>query len=198
MLKIRRPLGRLIFNMGITIPGKTIFLIEMAPRERVTERRRNLRNIGRKTGDISKHFPYSKIIMHLVQCVSIHSLFFNTVTPRQNGSHFAEGIFLFILFYGNYHSLILITLICVSKVQISLKFVPKGQINDKPALIQIMAWHRTGDRTLYVPIIITIIITLMHICVTQPQGQVGPGIRRGRILLLCCVCLILALTIEVS
>ena len=31
MLKIRRPLGRLIFNMGITIPGKTIFLIEMAP-----------------------------------------------------------------------------------------------------------------------------------------------------------------------
>ena len=31
MLKIRRPLGRLIFNMGITIPGKTIFLTEMAP-----------------------------------------------------------------------------------------------------------------------------------------------------------------------
>ena len=34
MLKIRRPLGRLIFNMGIAIPGKTIFLIEMAPRTR--------------------------------------------------------------------------------------------------------------------------------------------------------------------
>ena len=32
MLKIRRPLGRLIFNMGIAIPGKTVFLIEMAPR----------------------------------------------------------------------------------------------------------------------------------------------------------------------
>ena len=32
MLKIRRPLGRLIFNMGIAIPGKTIFLIETAPR----------------------------------------------------------------------------------------------------------------------------------------------------------------------
>ena len=31
MLKIRRPLGRLIFNMGITIPGKTVFLIETAP-----------------------------------------------------------------------------------------------------------------------------------------------------------------------
>ena len=29
MLKIRRPLGR---NMGIAIPGKTVFLIETAPR----------------------------------------------------------------------------------------------------------------------------------------------------------------------
>ena len=32
MLKIRRLLGRLIFNMGIAIPGKTVFLIETAPR----------------------------------------------------------------------------------------------------------------------------------------------------------------------
>ena len=31
MLKIRRPLGRLIFNMGIAIPGKTVFVIETAP-----------------------------------------------------------------------------------------------------------------------------------------------------------------------
>ena len=31
MLKIRRPLGRLIFNMGIAIPGKTVFLIETVP-----------------------------------------------------------------------------------------------------------------------------------------------------------------------
>ena len=31
MLKIRRPLGRLIFNMGIAIPGKNVFLIDTAP-----------------------------------------------------------------------------------------------------------------------------------------------------------------------
>ena len=31
MLKIRRPIGRLIFNMGMAIPGKTVFLIETAP-----------------------------------------------------------------------------------------------------------------------------------------------------------------------
>ena len=36
MLKIRRPLGRLIFNMGIAIPGKTVFLIETAPCGKVT------------------------------------------------------------------------------------------------------------------------------------------------------------------
>ena len=31
MLKIRRPNGRLIFNMEIAIPGKTVFLIKTAP-----------------------------------------------------------------------------------------------------------------------------------------------------------------------
>ena len=31
MLKIRRPNGRLIFNMRIAIPGKTVFFIETAP-----------------------------------------------------------------------------------------------------------------------------------------------------------------------
>ena len=31
MLKIRRPIGRLIFNMGIAIPGKAVFLIETPP-----------------------------------------------------------------------------------------------------------------------------------------------------------------------
>ena len=38
MLKIRRPLGRLIFNMGIAIPGKTVFLIETAPRRNESAR----------------------------------------------------------------------------------------------------------------------------------------------------------------
>ena len=37
MLKIRRSLGRLIFNMGIDIPGKTVFLIETAPKAYFTD-----------------------------------------------------------------------------------------------------------------------------------------------------------------
>ena len=33
-------------------------------------------------------------------------------------------------------------------IKISLKFVPKGVINNITALVQIMAWHRSGDKPL--------------------------------------------------
>ena len=33
-------------------------------------------------------------------------------------------------------------------IQISLKFVPNGLIDNKPALVQVMAWHQTGDKPL--------------------------------------------------
>ena len=36
-------------------------------------------------------------------------------------------------------------------IRIYLKFVPRGLIDDKPALVQVMAWHRTGDKPLPVP-----------------------------------------------
>ena len=36
-------------------------------------------------------------------------------------------------------------------INISLKFVPKGPINNISALIQIMAWRRTGDKPLSEP-----------------------------------------------
>ena len=31
-------------------------------------------------------------------------------------------------------------------INISLKFVPKGRINNIPALVQVMAWLRPGDK----------------------------------------------------
>ena len=34
---------------------------------------------------------------------------------------------------------------------ISLKFVPKSPIDNKPALVQVMAWRRTGDKPLPEP-----------------------------------------------
>ena len=33
-------------------------------------------------------------------------------------------------------------------IYISLKFFPKGPIDNKPALVQVMAWRRTGDKPL--------------------------------------------------
>ena len=41
---------------------------------------------------------------------------------------------------------------CIS-AKISLNFVPKGSIDNDPALIQIMAWHRKGDKPLSEPML---------------------------------------------
>ena len=64
MLKIRRPVGRLIFNMGIAIPSKTVFLIETAPwwRHMTTD---NWVNIGPSSGSFpggTKPLPESMLI----------------------------------------------------------------------------------------------------------------------------------------
>ena len=34
-------------------------------------------------------------------------------------------------------------------IKISLKYVPKGPINNIPALVQIMAWRRPGNKPLH-------------------------------------------------
>ena len=36
-------------------------------------------------------------------------------------------------------------------IQISLKFVPECPIDNKSALVQVMAWRRTGDKPLSEP-----------------------------------------------
>ena len=46
------------------------------------------------------------------------------------------------------------------------KFAPKGPINNIPALVQIMAWRRQGDKPLSEPMLI---FAPTHICVTRPQ-----------------------------
>ena len=49
---------------------------------------------------------------------------------------------------------------------ISLKFVPRGAINNIPALVQIMAWRRPSDR----PLSESLMVSLpTHICVARPQ-----------------------------
>ena len=55
-------------------------------------------------------------------------------------------------------------------IRITLKFVPKGPIDNNPALVQIMAWRRPGDKPLSEPKMVRL---LTHICVTWPQWVNG-------------------------
>ena len=38
-------------------------------------------------------------------------------------------------------------------IQISLKFVPKSPVDNKPVLAWVMAWHPTGDKPLPEPML---------------------------------------------
>ena len=65
----------------------------------------------------------------------------NILGPRQNGRHLPDDIFKCIFMNENIEI----------SIKISLKFVPKGPINNIPALVQIMAWRRPGDTPLSEP-----------------------------------------------
>ena len=80
----------------------------------------------------------------------------NSLRPRPNRRHFADDIFKCI--FENENQWI--------SPRISLKFVPKVRINNIPALVQIMAWRRPGDKPLSEPVTVS---SLTHICVTRPQ-----------------------------
>ena len=43
---------------------------------------------------------------------------------------------------------ILSTFSLKKRFQTSLRFVPKGSIGNKAALVEVMAWHQTGDKPL--------------------------------------------------
>ena len=86
----------------------------------------------------------------------VTSCTFNTLRPRQNGRHFAHDTFNHI--FVNENEWI--------SIKISLKFVPKGQINNIPSLFQIMAWRRPGDKPLSEAMMVSL---LTHICITLPQ-----------------------------
>ena len=84
------------------------------------------------------------------------STVFDESCAPQNESHFADDIFKCIFFNENVWILI----------KVSLKFVPKGPINNIPSLVQIMACRRTGDKPLSEPMVAR---SATHICVTRPQ-----------------------------
>ena len=75
----------------------------------------------------------------------VKSPWINTLRPRQNGCHFADDTFKPIFLNEN---------IRISP-KISLKFVPKGPINNIPALVQIMAWRRPGGKPLFEAMVVS-------------------------------------------
>ena len=78
----------------------------------------------------------------------------NTLRPRHNGRQFPSDILKYMFLNESVW------------ISISLIFVPKGPINSIPALVQIMAWRRPGDKPLSEPMMVSV---LTHKCVTQPQ-----------------------------
>ena len=80
----------------------------------------------------------------------------NSLRPRLNRRPFADDIFKCI--FSNENEWIV--------PRISLKFVPKVRINNIPALVQIMAWRRPGNKPLSEPMMVRL---STHICVTRPQ-----------------------------
>ena len=75
--------------------------------------------------------------------------YLNSLRLRQNDRLFADDTFKRIFLNEN-----------------SLKFVPKGLMNNIPALVLIMAWRRPGDKPLSEP---RLVRSLTHICITRPQ-----------------------------
>ena len=81
----------------------------------------------------------------------------NTLRPRKNAWwSFRRRYFRFVLLNEN---------IWIS-IKISLKFLPKGPINNIPALVPIMTWRRPGDKPLSKPMMVSL---LTHICATRRQ-----------------------------
>ena len=113
------------------------------------------------TRPLSSHYLRSLFLLPSWQLQSNN----NTLRPRQNGRHFPNDIFKWIFLNGN---------VWIS-TNISLKFVPRGPINNIPTLVQVMAWRRPGDKPLSEPMMVRL---PTHICVTRPQWDNLSGSSR--------------------
>ena len=102
------------------------------------------------------NYTDSRRLRRVIQATQTATTAINTLKPRQNGRHFADDIFKCIFLNENVWT----------SLKISLTFVPNVRINNIPALVQIMAWRRPGDKPLSEPMIVRL---PTHICVTRPQ-----------------------------
>ena len=73
--------------------------------------------------------------------------------------HFADDIFKCILLNKN-------ILISINKILMEFILKLKVRINNTQALVQIMVWHRAGDKPLFEQMMA---ISLTHMCLTRLQ-----------------------------
>ena len=57
-----------------------------------------------------------------------------------------------VAFSNSFLCMKIVSIIKMIFVQIPEKFGPKGPINNKPSLVEIMAWHQTGNKPLVQPV----------------------------------------------
>ena len=81
--------------------------------------------------------------MTVMQAILFKVHHVNSSPPAQNGRRFADDIFRCIFLNEKF---------CIL-VKISLKLVPKGPIDNEPALVQIMAWRRIAGKPLSEPML---------------------------------------------
>ena len=79
---------------------------------------------------LSDENVFENVVCKMVAILS-RLQYVNSSPPGQTGLHLAHDIF---------RSVFMNEKFCIL-IKISLKFVPKGPIDNNPALVQIMAWH---------------------------------------------------------
>ena len=101
---------------------------------------------NRWAGDLRRHHAHYNVTVMSTFLLLPHYLYdsltrahswqINSSAPGQNGLHFADGIFRCIRLNEKFCNFI----------KISLQFVPKGPVDNNPALVYIMTWHQKDDR----------------------------------------------------
>ena len=131
--------------------------------------------LGLKLNDVSKLWCWWIINMNIFEVVIpavpikaqhtnirtvwyiLYMIFLLTHWGREiNGRHISDDIFRCIFFNANLRILL----------KIPLKLVPRVRISNIPALVQVMAWRRSGYKPLSEPIMVR---SPTHFCVTRPQ-----------------------------
>ena len=113
-------------------------------------------NDFKRRNGVSLSFPRIPLKIRITAVSSRHNFFntldrtqkqsglreINTFRPTWNSRHLADDIMKRVFLNGN---------VWIS-IRISLKFLPKGPINNITALVQIMAWRPPGDKPLSEPV----------------------------------------------